>query len=107
LLRAVKAPEGLLEKGGRALARWQGSLSSLLLLSLSSGGAVIAASAIASAAAAAAAAGEAVLVVAAAAAAAAAEQESRLVGREGRGVLFFRKGGLAMVARVGNLTCIF
>jgi hypothetical protein len=30
-----------------------------------------------------------------------------LVGREGRGVLFFRKGGLAMVARVGNLTCIF
>jgi hypothetical protein len=46
---------------------------------------------------------------AAVAAGCASRTRGRLVGREDRGVLFFRKGGLAMVAGVGILicTCIF
>jgi hypothetical protein len=83
-LRAVKALVGLLEEGGRALARWRSSSSSSS--SISSGGVAKAAAAAASSAA-----------VVVAGAAAAAERESRSVGRGVQAVLFFLKGGEAMV----------
>jgi hypothetical protein len=85
-LRAVKALVGLLEEGGRALARWRSSSSSSSSsMSLGRVAKAAAAAAIPSAA------------VVVAGAAAAAERESWSVGRGVQAVLFFLKGGEAIV----------